>query len=105
MRSLRFQFHPEQVRISTEEILADLHSMLASYLRALVLLSIATFIAFSTFFTLLGVPYVILLAGIAWANRSIRSSSSVWITAVCPAPSYSSSAPHNAIAMSSPLVA
>ena len=24
MRSLRFQFHPEQVRISTEEILADL---------------------------------------------------------------------------------
>ena len=24
MRSLRFEFHPEQVRISTEEILADL---------------------------------------------------------------------------------
>jgi len=24
MRALRFQFHPEQVRISTEEILADL---------------------------------------------------------------------------------
>jgi hypothetical protein len=24
MRALRFQFHPEQIRISTEEILADL---------------------------------------------------------------------------------
>jgi hypothetical protein len=24
MRALRFEFHPEQVRISTEEILADL---------------------------------------------------------------------------------
>jgi hypothetical protein len=24
MRALRFQFHPEQVRISSEEILADL---------------------------------------------------------------------------------
>ena len=24
MRSLRFEFHPEQVRISSEEILADL---------------------------------------------------------------------------------
>jgi hypothetical protein len=25
MRALRFEFHPEQVRISSEEILADLH--------------------------------------------------------------------------------
>lgn len=25
MRALRFQFHPEQIRISPEEILADLH--------------------------------------------------------------------------------
>ena len=25
MRALRFDFHPEQIRISSEEILADLH--------------------------------------------------------------------------------
>jgi hypothetical protein len=25
MRALQIQFHPEQIRISTEEILADLH--------------------------------------------------------------------------------
>jgi hypothetical protein len=25
MRALRIQFHPEQIRISAEEILADLH--------------------------------------------------------------------------------
>src|SRR5204863_9412278 len=36
-----------------------------SYLRALVLLSIVTFVAFTGFFSLVGVPYVILLAGIA----------------------------------------
>jgi predicted PurR-regulated permease PerM len=46
-------------------ILAELHDALGQYVRALGLLSLATLIAYGTFFGLLGVPYAILLAAIA----------------------------------------
>jgi len=65
LRSTVINFFEGSARTLVEEILTDLHTMLVNYLRALVLLSIATFVAFSGFFTLIGVPYVILLAGIA----------------------------------------
>ena len=52
-------------RSLADGIFADLNLIASHYFRALVLLSIATFVAFSGFFTLLGVPYVILLASIA----------------------------------------
>jgi predicted PurR-regulated permease PerM len=48
-----------------EEILLDLHSLVAQYIRALTLLAIATFAAYSLFWEITGVPYAILLAGIA----------------------------------------
>jgi predicted PurR-regulated permease PerM len=48
-----------------EEILADLHLLLAQYIRALTLLAMATFAAYSIFWSIMGVPYAILLAGIA----------------------------------------
>lgn len=48
------------------EIAADLHLLLAQYMRALVLLAVATFLAYGLFFSLLGVPYGVLLAAIAF---------------------------------------
>ena len=48
------------------EIAADLHLLLAQYMRALVLLAAAVFLAYGAFFSLVGVPYGILLAAIAF---------------------------------------
>ena len=48
------------------EIAADVHLLLAQYMRALVLLAAATFVAYALFFSLIGVPYGILLAAIAF---------------------------------------
>jgi predicted PurR-regulated permease PerM len=47
------------------DVMADLHLLLAHYMRALVVLSIATFTAYSIFFSIMGVPYGVLLAVIA----------------------------------------
>jgi predicted PurR-regulated permease PerM len=46
-------------------IIEDLNILLASYVRALLLLSIATFVSYSIVFSALGVPYALLLSGIA----------------------------------------
>jgi predicted PurR-regulated permease PerM len=48
-----------------QEIAADVHLLLAQYMRALVLLAAATFVAYGSFFSLIRVPYGILLAAIA----------------------------------------
>ncbi|MCC6343115.1 MAG: AI-2E family transporter [Bryobacterales bacterium] len=48
-----------------EGLLDDVHRMLAQYIRALFLLSMATFLAYLLFFQLAGVPYAALLATIA----------------------------------------
>ncbi|MGA9209823.1 MAG: AI-2E family transporter [Terriglobales bacterium] len=48
------------------EIATDLHLLLAQYMRALVLLAVAVFLAYGVFFSLLGVPYGLLLAAIAF---------------------------------------
>jgi predicted PurR-regulated permease PerM len=48
-----------------EEILDDLHVLVAQYIRALVLLAMATFVSYSIFLSATGVPYAILLAGVA----------------------------------------
>ena len=53
-------------RDEIKEIAADVHLLLAQYMRALVLLAAAAFAAFGLFFTLIGVPYGILLAAIAF---------------------------------------
>jgi predicted PurR-regulated permease PerM len=47
------------------EIVKDLHIVLAGFVRALLLLSLATFIGYSIAFTLLDVPYALILAGVA----------------------------------------
>ncbi len=51
-------------RDAVERIAVDLHLLLAQYMRALVLLGMITFAAYSAFFTILGVPYGILLAAV-----------------------------------------
>ena len=48
-----------------EEILDDLHLLVAQYIRALVLLAMATFVSYSIFLSALGVPYAVLLASVA----------------------------------------
>ncbi len=48
-----------------EEILADLHVLLGQFIRALVLLSIATLVAYSVFLSIIGMPYGVLLASVA----------------------------------------
>ncbi len=58
-------------RALVDGILTDLHSILARYMRALLLLAIATFISYLSALSLLGVPYALLLAGIAGALEVI----------------------------------
>lgn len=48
-----------------EEILEDLHLLVAQYIRALTLLAMATFVAYSVFFSIASIPYPVLLASIA----------------------------------------
>jgi predicted PurR-regulated permease PerM len=52
-------------RDTLEKIAADLHVLLAQYMRALVLMGVVASSAYGIFLSLLGVPYAILLAAIA----------------------------------------
>jgi predicted PurR-regulated permease PerM len=52
-------------RALLDDVMADVHLLLAHYMRALVVLSVATFIAYSVFFAIMGVPYGVLLAAVA----------------------------------------
>jgi len=45
-----------------DDVMADVHLLLLHYMRALVVLSLATFTAYSIFFSIMGVPYSVLLA-------------------------------------------
>jgi predicted PurR-regulated permease PerM len=51
---------------AARETLADIHTLLLQYMRALFLLCCATFVSFSIVLSLMGVPYAILLAAIAF---------------------------------------
>jgi predicted PurR-regulated permease PerM len=55
---------PRRDRI--DEIAAELNVLFAQYMRALVLLAAAAFVAYGSFFSLIGVPYALLLAAIAF---------------------------------------
>jgi predicted PurR-regulated permease PerM len=48
-----------------DDVMVDLDALLASYMRALMLLSLAAFTAYSVFFAIVGIPYGILLALLA----------------------------------------
>jgi predicted PurR-regulated permease PerM len=51
-------------RLLADDVLEDIHLLLAHYMRALVLLSAAAFTAYSIFFSIMGVPYGVLLAAL-----------------------------------------
>ena len=53
-------------RMLMDDVLADVHLLLAHYMRAVVLLSCATFVTYSIFFAIIGVPYGMLLATTAF---------------------------------------
>jgi predicted PurR-regulated permease PerM len=53
------------VRLLVSDILADISLVLAQFMRAIVLLSLATFTIYSLCFGIAGMPYAILLAGAA----------------------------------------
>jgi predicted PurR-regulated permease PerM len=61
----------ERPKLVLEEIIADVHILLAHYMRALLILCAATFAFYSIFFSILGVPYAILLASAAAALEFI----------------------------------
>jgi predicted PurR-regulated permease PerM len=52
-------------RALLDDLLADVDLLLARYMRAVLMLSLATFTSYSIFFTILRVPYSILLAALA----------------------------------------
>jgi predicted PurR-regulated permease PerM len=53
------------LRALAESVMADIHLLLAQYMRALVLLSLATFTAYGISFTVMHVPFGVLLAAVA----------------------------------------
>jgi len=52
-------------RVMLDRILDDIHDVLRNYIRALVLLSFASFCAWAIFLNVLGYPYELLLAGVS----------------------------------------
>src|SRR4051794_27242779 len=52
-------------RALVDDVMADVHLLLAHYMRALVVLSVAAFTTYSIFFSIMGVPYGVLLALVA----------------------------------------
>ena len=58
-------------RVFLDDIMADIHLLLAHYMRALVILSAAAFTAYSIFFSIMGIPYGVLLAALGGALEFI----------------------------------
>lgn len=54
-----------------ESVMSDIHLLLAHYMRALVLLSLSTFTSYAIFFTIMRVPFGVLLAVVAMALEFI----------------------------------
>src|ERR1039457_1186830 len=59
------------LRGMVESVMSDIHLLLAHYMRALVLLSLATFTSYAIAFTIMGVPFGVLLAVVAMALEFI----------------------------------
>ncbi len=61
-RASILSFAPGARRAALDDLLHDVHTLLVQYVRALVLLSLSTFLSYWLFLALLGVPYAVLLA-------------------------------------------
>jgi len=53
------------LRSVVDSVMSDIHVLLAQYMRALVLLALSTFVAYALFFTIIHMPFGILLAVVA----------------------------------------
>ena len=69
-------------RAMMDDLLADVNLLLAHYMRALLILSLATFTSYSIFFSILGVPYSILLAALAGTLEFIPTIGTVSAAAI-----------------------
>lgn len=58
-------FDTEDRRLTVDSILTEMHTMLQSYIRALVILAVASFAAWAVFLSSMREPYELLLAGLA----------------------------------------
>lgn len=67
LRQLLLAQFSAATRRTADDVLADINLMLAQFMRALVLLSLVTFVAYWIFLAVAGAPYPLLLAGIAGA--------------------------------------
>jgi predicted PurR-regulated permease PerM len=65
MRVMLVDALPLERRNVLHDILGDLRVLLAQYIRALVLLSLSTFVSHTVLLSVIGVPYAILLASVA----------------------------------------
>jgi len=63
--ALLFTVKPGPGRQTIEAILSDVHNVLKSYIRALVLLAVVSFCAWAIFLSVMRYPYELLLAGLA----------------------------------------
>ncbi len=71
MREAIIESFPAAQHHLVSDIFKDLHLLLAGYMRALALLSVATFLAYTAYLGVTGVPYPVLLGGIAAALEFI----------------------------------
>lgn len=65
LRRMFVNLFSTSARPTVDGIMEDLHYLLSHYIRALILLACATFVAFSIFLAIIGAPYAVLLAGCA----------------------------------------
>jgi len=65
-KSLLDIFAEGEQRKRVQQMVADLHILLAQYMRALVLLAASAFVAYAMFLSVIGAPYALLLAVIAF---------------------------------------
>jgi len=73
-RDLLSQFPEAAGRAVVDDVLADVHHLLVEYVRAMTLLSLATFAAFAIVLSLMGVPYSVLLSVLAGAVEFIPAA-------------------------------
>jgi predicted PurR-regulated permease PerM len=84
----------DRERAKLDSLLDDAHTLLLQYMRALLLLCLATFTTFSIVLNLMGVPYAMLLASIAFMLEFIPLVGPLAAAGLILAVSFSAGFPH-----------
>ena len=80
-------------RATLDAVLTDAHLLLAQYIRALVMLSLVAFLTLAGFFTIIGMPYGILLAALAGMLEFIPTLGPLTAAIIVLAVTWASGAP------------